>query len=172
MKRLYYLLSLSVVMLAAPACRTAKTTAPAGATGAPNTDANPRITGSINAPQSYYDNARRTVEPFFVAGVSEDATYGVTQKNPVCVGGKTDSGARNQQRYLNALRGPQGEEISYRRRGSCCAFETPNGIIGGMGMLDVYELTWAGAAKPLLLYLNFYDEGPLRAPVGLTVVKP
>lgn len=163
MKRLFYLLSLCAV-LTTPACRTAKPTA--------GTDAQPNITGSTNAPQSYYDNARRTVPPFLVAGISTDPTYGVTQKNPICVGGNTDNGARNQQRYLNAMRGPKGEEISYHRRGSCCAFKTPNGLIGGMGMLDAYEITWAGNDKPVLLYLNLYDEGPLRAPIGLTVIQP
>ncbi|RYU83264.1 hypothetical protein [Hymenobacter persicinus] len=168
MKHYLYLLYLSAG-LAMTACATSKT---AGRGSRTTTDAAPRITGSNNIPQSYYDNARRTVEPFRVADVSTDATYGVTQKNPVCVGGATTDGVRNQQRYLNALRGPQGEEISYRRRGSCCPFKTPNGLIEGMGMLDAYEITWAGNDKPVLLYLNFYDEGPLHAPVGLTLAQP
>ncbi|SHM00531.1 hypothetical protein [Hymenobacter psychrotolerans] len=163
MKRIFYLLSLSAV-LATPACKTAKPTS--------GTNEKPNITGSTNLPQSYYDNARQTVAPASGLAVATDPEYGVTQQKPICVGGKTDSGARNQQRYLNALRGPGGEEISYRRRGSCCAFKTPNGIIGGMGMLDVYEVSWAGSAKPMLLYLNFYDDGPLLAPVGLTLAQP
>ncbi|QNH63922.1 hypothetical protein [Hymenobacter sediminicola] len=167
MKRVFYPLSLCAVLMMT-SCKTAKT-----ATG---TDAKPNITGSINLPQSYYDNARHTLAPASGVAVATDPEYGVTQKKPVCVGGKidsmTDSGVRNQQRYLNALRGPGGEEISYRRRGSCCAFKTPNGIIDGMGMLDVYEITWAGSPKPMLVYLNFYDDGPLLAPVGLTLAKP
>lgn len=163
MKRVIYLLSLCTA-LGGSACQTAKPTA--------GTDAKPHITGSNNAPQSYYDNARRTVAPFAVLEVSTDPEYGATQKKPVCVGGTDTKGVRNQQRYLNALRGPQGQEISYRRRGSCCPFKTPNGLIEGMGMLDIYELTWAGNEKPVLLYVNLYDEGPLRAPVGLTVIQP
>jgi hypothetical protein len=170
MKHYLYLLHISAVLTLA-ACATSKTASRTGTSGS-GTDAAPNITGSNNVSQSYYDNARRTVPPFLVVGVSTDPTYGVTQKNPICVGGKTDNGALNQQRYLNALRGPKGEEISYRRRGSCCAFKTPNGLIGGMGMLDAYEITWTGNEKPVLLYLNFYDEGPLRAPIGLTVIQP
>lgn len=163
MKRIFYLISLSAV-LGATACKTAKTTA--------GTNDKPNITGSNNLPQSYYDQARQSVEPAAGLAAATDPEYGVTQQKPVCVGGKTDSGARNQQSYLNALRGPRGEKISYRRRGSCCAFKTPNGIIDGMGLLDVYEVTWAGNAKPVLLYLNFYDAGPLLAPVGLTLAQP
>jgi hypothetical protein len=163
MKRIFYLLSLSAV-LSISACKTAKTTS--------GTNEKPNITGSTNLPQSYYDNARQTVAPATGLTVATDPEYGVTQQKPICVGGKSDSGVRNQQSYLNALRGPGGEEISYRRRGSCCAFKTPNGIIGGMGMLDVYEVTWAGSAKPMLLYINLYDKGPQLAPVGLTLAKP
>lgn len=107
-----------------------------------------------------------------VAEVSTDASYGFTQKNPVCVGGGGQSGARNQQQYLNALRGPHGEEISYRRLGSCCAFNTPNALIGGLGLLDAYELTWAGNDKPRTIYLDLYDQGPLRIPVSLTAAQP
>lgn len=162
MKRLFYTLSVCLV-ISGSGCKTAQTTA--------GTDTNPRISGTTNAPQSYYDNARSTVEPAAVQEISTDRTYGVTQKNPICVGGKPSEGVRNQQRYLNALRGPKGEETTYRRRGSCCEFKTPNGIMG-LGLLDVYELTWAGNSKPMLLYVNLYDAGPLRAPVGLTLVKP
>ena len=163
MKRLYYLLSLCLA-LSSVACKTAKPTS--------GTDANPRITGSNNSPQSYYDNARRTVAPAAVAEISADPEYGFTQKKPVCVGGTSADGVRNQQSYLNALRGPKGEDVSYRRRGSCCPFKTPHGLINNMGMLDIYELNWAGNEKPLIIYVNLYDEGPLRAPIGLTLTKP
>ena len=132
MKRIIYFLSLSVA-LNCISCKTAKTSS--------GSDANPNITGSTNAPQSYYDNARRNVAPFVVLKTSTDPTYGFTQKNAVRVGGvKENMGPRNEQRYLNALRGPKGEDISYNRRGSCCAFKTPNGF-ENVGLLDVYEVT-------------------------------
>ncbi|MCB2410553.1 hypothetical protein [Hymenobacter lucidus] len=163
MKRILYPLSLGV-LLSGAACKSTKTVS--------GTDANPRISASTSVPQGYYENARRTVAPATGLSVSADPEYGVTQKKPVCVGGSHEAGARSQQSYLNALRGPNGEEITYRRQGSCCAFKTPNGLINNMGLLDVYELTWAGNAKPLIVYLNFYDKGPLLAPSGLTVVQP
>jgi hypothetical protein len=32
----------------------------------------------------------------------------------------------------------------------------------------VYELTYEGAAKPVRLYFNWYDEAELFVPAGLT----
>lgn len=163
MKRIFYPLSLCLA-LSGTACKSTKSV-----TG---TDARPRIAATTSVAPGYYDNARRTVPPSAGLAVSTDSEYGVTQKKPVCVGGIDKSGVRNQQSYLNALRGPQGEEIRYRRQGSCCAFRTPNGLIDNMGMLDIYELSWAGNEKPMLIYINMYDKGPLLAPVGLTIAQP
>ncbi|GAB2965209.1 hypothetical protein GCM10027048_38500 [Hymenobacter coalescens] len=131
----------------------------------------PRISGGNNAPQSYYDRAQQNVSPFVVLEVSDDASYGVTEQKPVCVGGMKDGrGVRNEQRYLNALRGPAGEAIRYRRLGSCCHCKTPNSELK-VGLLDVYELTWEGG-RPVTVYINAYDEAPLRAPKGLNVIQP
>lgn len=160
MKRIFYLVSLSA-LLAVSACQTTKSV-----TG---TDANPRITGSYSAPKSYYEAAQQR-EPADVSSVSTDPAYGVTQKKPVCVAGLSPEKVTNEHKYLNALRGPKGEKISYQRRGHCCEFESPNGIMG-WGVLDVYELTWEQSPKPLLVYINMYDAGPLLAPKGLTLVK-
>ncbi|GAA4358270.1 hypothetical protein GCM10023185_23730 [Hymenobacter saemangeumensis] len=131
----------------------------------------PPLLGSTSLPGAYYENARQTVTPFVLQEVSTDETYGYSPKNPVNVGGVAESGARNQQRYLNALRGPEGQPVTYTRRGSCCPFKTPNGFIDNIGMLDAYSVSWAGQDKPVVLYLNFYDEGWLKAPKGFTLAK-
>jgi len=100
---------------------------------------------------------------FKLTGVSEDASYGYTQQNPVKVGG----GPSNERKYLNALQGPNGEAIEYSRRGSCCMFETPNGM-GGFGLLDAYEVKYKGLEKPIVIYVDMYDYGYLKAPKGMT----
>lgn len=128
--------------------------------------------GSNNIPQSYYDKARNTVPPATGVTLSTDPGYGVTQKQPVCVGDKTNPKTRNVFSYLNVLRGPQGQEISYRRMGSCCPFKTPNGIVDGMAVLNAYMVTWADNPKPMIVYINNYDEGPMATPFGLTLAKP
>lgn len=102
--------------------------------------------------------------------ISTDDTFGYSQVNPIHVGGAFKEEAMNQRRFLNALLGPGNEIISYRRRGSCCSFSTKNGM-DGHGLLDIYEVTDEGLEKPILLYLNFYDYGILRAPKGFTFKK-
>ena len=108
---------------------------------------------------------------FLITEVSKDETYGYTQENPIMVGGvTTNEGPLNERRFLNALAGPNGESISYNRQGSCCHFETENGFMGG-GLLDMYEVTWSGQKEAVILYINMYDPGELKAPVGFTIRK-
>ena len=71
---------------------------------------------------------------------------------------------------MNALRGPKGEKITYDRKGSCCHFETSNGFMGG-GLLDRYEVKIDGSSKIYILYVNMYDPGPLKAPMGFDFVR-
>lgn len=97
---------------------------------------------------------------------STDESYGYTKENPIKVGGIIN-GPRNERNYLSSLTGPKGETIYFERLGSCCPFETPNGIMGG-GLLDVFKITYKGMAIPIKLYINIYDEGELLVPVGLT----
>ena len=44
---------------------------------------------------------------------TEDKSYGFNQNNPIKVGGmKESSGPKNERRFLNALRGPNGEKVA------------------------------------------------------------
>lgn len=110
---------------------------------------------------------------FKLESISTDVTYGVTEENPIKVGGVKDgTGAMNERRYLNGLAGPNGEKIDYFRRGSCCNFKTPNGLFGG-GLLDLYAVFWEGSSDTLGIYINMYDfdDKPLLAPKGLSIVS-
>ena len=95
--------------------------------------------------------------------VSTDPTYGFEKINPIRPG----LGFESEWRYLNALRGPKGEIVHYQRLGHCCAFNT-DVAERGKGFLDQYELTYDGLAKPLVLYLNMFEEAQLTAPQGFT----
>lgn len=95
-----------------------------------------------------------------------DENYGYAEQNPVKVGGTTSSGPANERAYLNSLTGPNGEALTFVRKGSCCPFKTPNGIIDNTGMLDRYEVTYSGLAKPVIIYINMYDKEELKAPKG------
>jgi hypothetical protein len=109
---------------------------------------------------------------YLLTEMTVDKSYGYDKSNPIKVGGSKESiGPRNERRFLNALLGPNGEDVKYIRAGSCCAFKTPNGPIDNMGMLDRYRLTWAGSSDTLNIYINMYDKGDLMIPVGLTAKK-
>jgi hypothetical protein len=109
-------------------------------------------------------------QTFKLTEISTDPTYG-TEKNPIKVGGAKDQeGPLNERRFLNALAGPNGQKVSYNRRGSCCPFSSKNGFMG-TGMLDVYEVTWKGSTDTVDIYINMYDSDYLKAPMGFTIKK-
>jgi hypothetical protein len=99
-----------------------------------------------------------------VDGYSENKKYGLTGKFPVKVGERS---VNNQRRYLSALAGPNGEELSFHRRGSCCPYPSENGY-GGSALVDVYEVAYEGLKEPILIYISFYDYEKLYVPKGFT----
>lgn len=103
--------------------------------------------------------------------ISEDETYGYTEKNPICVGGGMMQGAANQRFYLNGLLSSDGDDVAYVRTGSCCAFSTKNAMLNNIGLLDTYEVTWKGQEEPIILYINLYDAAGVKAPKGFTFKK-
>ncbi|MFA7494261.1 MAG: 2-dehydro-3-deoxyphosphooctonate aldolase [Bacteroidales bacterium] len=110
-------------------------------------------------------------QAFLLTEISTDKSYGFTEKNPVRVGGVDKlEGPLNERRFLNALAGPNGEKVSYYRLGSCCPFNTDKGF-NGKGLLDNYKVTWEGSKDTVSIYINMYDYGQLKAPVGFTIKK-
>ena len=110
-------------------------------------------------------------ESFVITEVSGDKTYGLTSKNPVEVGGNSgNSGPSNERKYLNMLAGPNGEKISYQRAGSCCPVKSKKGFMG-YAMLDNYRITWEGTTDTVSIYINMYDKGVLKAPIGFAIKK-
>lgn len=106
--------------------------------------------------------------------ISNDPTYGYSPNKPIKVGGvQYEEGPRNERRYLNALQGPNGESIDYERMGNCCAFTTPNGPLNHTGLLDKYKVTYEGMREDdyIILYLNMYDYGRVKAPLGFTYIE-
>ncbi len=112
-----------------------------------------------------------TDNTFILTQISTNPKYGYDKDYPVNVFFRnTKDEAINQQRFLNALAGPKGEKITYVKVDTCCPFPTTKTEIGA-GFLDVYEIRWEGQAKPVQLYLNYFEKGELKAPMGLTIKK-
>lgn len=132
------------------------------------------LTISCSSTKSLNKNHIQTLlddHTFVVTEISKNKSYGLSPKNPVEVGGVKDaSGPKNERRYLNALTGPNGEEVSYYRAGSCCPVKSKNGMMG-KAMLDNYRVTWEGSKDTVSIYINMYDSGILKAPYGFGVKK-
>ena len=121
------------------------------------------------------DNAPNLVlskdNTFVITEYSKDKKYGYEKDYPINIFfNNTKNETINQGRFLNALAGPKGEKITFTKLESCCPFPTKRSEMGA-GFLDVYELKWEGQKKPILLYLNIYEKGILRVPVGLSLKK-
>lgn len=102
---------------------------------------------------------------------SLDPDYGFTEGKPLMLGGfmrgSPYEGAHIE--YFDSLLGPQGQRVVVKRLGSCCGFEDASMPFGG-GMLDMYEVTYKGQKKPVVIYVNLYRfEKPL-APVGFVLL--
>jgi hypothetical protein len=98
--------------------------------------------------------------------IATDPGYGYSAAKPI------KTGSRNNNihiLYLNSLRGPKGEPVTYERRGACCDFEDKSLPMGG-GLLDVYDVNVDGSSKSITIYVDMYrtGQGPLQLPVGFT----
>jgi hypothetical protein len=93
--------------------------------------------------------------------VSTDDTYGYSEDNPIRVGGEFVTGVSRERAYLDHLRGPNGESLSYERQGSLPYGDT---------ILDIYNVTGPGVDE--ILYVDLYNYSELQAPVGFTCEGP
>lgn len=122
-----------------------------------------------NASTSKVKNQLKNAQTFLLTEISTDPTYGFSQKNPIAVGGNSQNeGPQNERRFLNALAGPNGEKITYFRAGSCCPTKSDSAPFG-MAMLDNYRVTWENSKDTVSIFINMYDSGTLKAPVGFTI---
>lgn len=96
--------------------------------------------------------------------VAEDEQYAYSAEQPVQVGGSPAFGAARQRRYLDTLRGLEGQAIQYKRSGQVHAAD---GTI-----LDAYVVTHAGLEKPVTLYLDWYHFNTPKAPRGFSCAGP
>jgi hypothetical protein len=93
-----------------------------------------------------------------LCGISEDETFGVTEANPVKVGGGAVYLASREVKYLSALRGPAGQGLHFKRNGS---LRGPDGTI-----LDSYTVEYAGIPRAAKFYIDGYHWTTPIAPKG------
>ncbi len=108
---------------------------------------------------------------FQISKQSTDKKYGYEPDYPVNLFYQTTiNDTINPPRFLNALAGPNGEKISYKKVGTCCPFPSKRTDMGA-GVLSIFEVSWEGQKKPVQLYINIYEKGILQIPVGFTLKK-
>lgn len=89
--------------------------------------------------------------------VSTDPEYGYTEAKAIRVGGGAWDGPPRERYYLDNLKGPHGEEVTYQRLGSLPYEDT---------ILDEYEVVYGDTT--VLLYIDEYAFEPPLAPLGFT----
>ncbi len=118
------------------------------------------LIGPVGTQQSPPD---RTVVP--QCETSTDERYGFATTAPVQVGGGAMYGPAREHRYLDALRGPEGQVVRYRRTGSLPGPDADT-------ILDAYETTYDGLEKPITIYVDEYHFTDPIAPRGFTCGRP
>lgn len=98
-------------------------------------------------------------QPAPLCAVAVEADYARTPENPARVGGSPLYGAARQRRYLESLRGPQGQPVTFKR---LPGVDSPDGET----IIDRYDVTYEGLEKAETLFLDWYHYTDLRAPRG------
>jgi hypothetical protein len=138
-----------------------------GGAPTPTAGAQPPLTatsrGGINGGDATHDTQSGDIAGLTVAtskcAVADDEQYGFRTDHAIQVRGDAFTGPAREVKYLNALRGPTGQGIHFRRLGS---LQGPDRTI-----LDAYEITYAGLDKPLRIYVDEYHFDDPKAPKGL-----
>jgi hypothetical protein len=131
--------------------------------------------GSVTSTLKNIDNA--AIKPpvrsgqFVLTEYATDNKYGYNQDYPINLGFENEKySPKNIAYFFNALSGPNGEKIMYDRIDSCCPFPTKKSVMGA-GTLDIYQVTFEGSDKKLLLYINIYEKGKILCPKGFEIKK-
>lgn len=110
-------------------------------------------------------------DAFLITEISTDNKYGFDPDYPINLFYRnTKDEDLNPKRFFNALTGPNGEKVFYKKVDTCCPFPTKHTEMGA-GYLDLYEVRWVGIKKVLRIYVNIYSKGHLKAPAGFGLKK-
>lgn len=108
---------------------------------------------------------------YILTEYAQDSKYGFDPDYPVNIGFIHDKQETiNITYYFNALEGPNGEKISFKKVDTCCPFPTKNNTMGA-GTIGIYEVTLEGTTKKLTMYFNTFEKGKILCPKGLSLKK-
>ncbi|RAR70115.1 2-dehydro-3-deoxyphosphooctonate aldolase [Flavobacterium aciduliphilum] len=108
---------------------------------------------------------------FVITEYATDSKYGYHPDYPINLGFDHEKVAsRNIPLYLNALTGPHGEKIEFKKIENCCPFPTKKSVMGA-GTLEVYEITFEGIDTKIMLYFDIFEKGKILCPKGFDIKK-
>lgn len=98
-----------------------------------------------------------------------DTKYGYDQDYPINIGYIHEKQEDiNIQYFFNGLSGINGEKIVYKKIDTCCPFPSKNSLMGA-GTIGIYEVSFEGSSKTILLYFNIYEKGKILCPKGFAI---
>ena len=131
--------------------------------------------GSIKSSIKNVDN--NVVKPalkdnhFVITEYSTDKKYGYNKDYPINLGFENEkTSQKNIAYYFDALLGKKGEKFIYEKLENCCPFPSTRNAMGA-GTLDVYEITFEGNPKKIILYINIFERGKVLCPIGFSIKK-
>ena len=102
---------------------------------------------------------------------ASDSKYAYDQDYPINIGNiRENQEDINIAYYFNGLEGPNGEKFTYNKVDTCCPFPTKNTTMGA-GTIGIYEVTFEGSGKKVMLYFNIYEKGEILCPKGFSIKK-
>ena len=136
------------------------------------------LTGCVSTQSTLKNVDNSAIRPaikdlaYVITEYATDNKYGYDQDYPINIGFIHEKQEDiNIQYYFNGLEGPNGEKISYKKVDTCCPFPTKNSLMGA-GTVGIYEVTFEGSNKKVMLYFNIFEKGKILCPKGFAIKKP
>lgn len=108
---------------------------------------------------------------YLITEYADDSKYGFDADYPINIGFIHEKQeAINISYYFNALEGPNGERITFKKVATCCPFPTKNTTMGA-GTIGIYEVTFEGSDKKNTLHFNTFEKGKISCPKGFKIKK-
>lgn len=131
--------------------------------------------GSIKSTLMNVDNTaiKPTIKnnSFVLTEYAPDNKYGYDKNYPINLGFENEKySPKNIPLFFNAIQGPDGKKITYEKLETCCPFPSKKSVMGA-GTLDVYQVSFEGSSKKVLLYINIFEKGKVLCPKGFTIKK-
>lgn len=129
--------------------------------------------GSIKSTIQNIDNSaiKPTIKnkQFLLTEYDKEGKYGYDMDYPINLGFENEKySPKNVEYFFNAISGPNGKKISYEKIDTCCPFPTKKSAVGA-GTLDIYQISFEGTEKKIILYINIYEKGKVLCPKGFSI---